>query len=103
MTRDRDLSARCWLRQLLLCPFRGPCAHDAMPKHLIRGAIKAIAGIAVVVFILARMTTNTGLLLFVGSIVVLIVCFGLLKLLEGEMMRTRPIGQMTRSSDAEGF
>jgi hypothetical protein len=55
-----------------------------VPKRLIRGVIKAVAGIAVVVFILARFTTNTGVLLFVGSIVVLLVCFGLLKLLEGD-------------------
>jgi hypothetical protein len=55
-----------------------------MPKGLIRGVIKATAGIAAVVFILARMTTNTGLLLFIGSIVVLLICFGLLKLLEDD-------------------
>lgn len=55
-----------------------------MPKCLIRGVIKGVAGIAVVVFILARFATNTGVLLFVGSIVVLLVCFGLLKLLEGK-------------------
>jgi hypothetical protein len=30
------------------------------------------------------MTTNIGLLLFVGSIVVLLVCFGSLKLLEDD-------------------
>jgi len=46
--------------------------------------IKAVAGIAVVVFLLTRFTTNTGVLLFVGSIVVLLVCFGLLKLLEDD-------------------
>jgi hypothetical protein len=51
-------------------------------KRLIRGAIKTVAGIAAVVFIVARMSTNTGLLLFVGSIVVLLVCFVLLRLLE---------------------
>ena len=55
-----------------------------MPKRLIRGVIKVVAGIAVVVFILARFTTTTGLLLFVGSIVVLLVCLGVLKLLEGD-------------------
>jgi hypothetical protein len=55
-----------------------------MTKRLIRGAIKTVAGIAVVVFLLARMTTNTGLLLFLGSIVVLLVCFGLLKYLEDD-------------------
>ena len=55
-----------------------------MPKGLIRGVIKATAGIAAVVFIFARMTTNTGLLLFIGSIVVLLICFGLLKLLEDD-------------------
>ena len=55
-----------------------------MPKRLIRGVIKAVAGIAVVVFILARFTTNTGMLFFAGSIVMLLICFGLLKLLEGD-------------------
>ena len=55
-----------------------------MTKRLIRRAIKAVAGMAVVVFLLARMTTNTGLLLFVGSIVVLLVCFGLLRFLEDD-------------------
>jgi hypothetical protein len=53
-------------------------------KRLIRGAIKTVAGIAAVVFIVARMSTNTGLLLFVGSIVVLLVCFVLLRLLEDD-------------------
>jgi hypothetical protein len=71
-------------RQLSLCRFGGLCEHGAVPKGLIRGVIKAVAGIAAVVFILARMTTNTGLLLFLGSIVVLLICFGLLKLLEDD-------------------
>ena len=57
---------------------------NAVSKRLIRGVIKTVAGIAVAVFILARFTTNTGVLLFVGSIVVLLVCFGLLKVLEGD-------------------
>jgi hypothetical protein len=56
----------------------------AVRKRLLRVVLKAVAGIAVVLFIIARMTTNTGLLLFVGAIVVLLVCFGLLKLLEGD-------------------
>ncbi len=42
-----------------------------------------MAGIAGIVFVLARMTTTTGLILFVGSIVVLLVCFVLSNLLEG--------------------
>ncbi len=67
-----------------LCGDGGICEHVAVPKQLIRGVIKLVAGIAAIVFILARMTTNTGLILFVGSIVVLLVCFGLLKLLEGD-------------------
>ncbi len=54
-----------------------------MPERLIRGIIKAMAGIAGIVFVLARMTTTTGLILFVGSIVVLLVCFVLSNLLEG--------------------
>ena len=53
-------------------------------KRLIRGTIKTVAGIAAVVFLLAPMRTSTGLLLFVGSIVVLLVCFGLLKFLEDD-------------------
>lgn len=60
------------------------CERVAVPKRLIRGLIKAVAGIEAIAFVLARMTTNTGLVLFVGSIVVLLVCFGLLKLLEGD-------------------
>jgi hypothetical protein len=55
-----------------------------MTKRLIRGAIKTVAGLAALVFFLARLTTNTGLLLFVGSIVVLLVCFGLLRFLEDD-------------------
>jgi hypothetical protein len=53
-------------------------------KRLIRGAIKTVAGIAAVVFIVARMSTNTELFLFVGAIVVLLVCFVLLRLLEDD-------------------
>jgi hypothetical protein len=52
--------------------------------ELIRAVTKVVAGIAAVVFILARFTTTTGVLLFAGSIVVLLVCFGVLKLLEDE-------------------
>jgi O-antigen ligase len=55
-----------------------------MTKRLIRGAIKTLAGIAAVVFLLARMKMDTGLLLFIGSIVVLLVCFGLLKFMEDD-------------------
>ena len=62
----------------------GLCEHGAVSKRLIRGMIKAVAGIAVVVFVLARFTSDAGVLLFVGSIVVLLVCFGLLKLMEGD-------------------
>jgi hypothetical protein len=55
-----------------------------MTKRLIRGAIKTVAGIAVLVFFLARVTTDTGLLLFVGSIVALLVSFGLLRFFEDD-------------------
>lgn len=72
------------LRQLSLCRVGDACEHGAVPKRLVRGVVKAVAGIAVVVFILARFTTKTGVLLFVGSIVVLLVCFGVLKVLEGD-------------------
>lgn len=55
----------------------GVCASMvAMSKQLIRGAIKIVTGIALVVFLLARMTTNAGLLFFVCSIFVLLVCLG---------------------------
>ena len=57
---------------------------EPMTKRLIRGAIKTVAVIAGAVFFFARMTTNAGLLLFVGSIVVLLVSFGLLKFLEDD-------------------
>jgi len=55
-----------------------------VPKEVIRAVTKVVAGIAAVVFILARFTTRTGVLLFAVSIVVLLVCFGVLKLLEGD-------------------
>jgi hypothetical protein len=55
-----------------------------MSKRLIRGTIKTVAGIAAVVFLLAPMRTSTGLVLFVGSIVVLLACFCLLKFLEDD-------------------
>jgi hypothetical protein len=53
-----------------------------MTKRLGRGAIKTVAGIAAAVFFLARMTTSTGLIWFVGSIIVLLVCIVLLRLFE---------------------
>jgi hypothetical protein len=55
-----------------------------MTKRLLRAAIKTVAGIAAVVFLLARMTTSTGLVWFVGSMIVLLVCFVSLKFLEGD-------------------
>ena len=69
-----------------------------MPKRLVRGVIKAVAGIAVVVFLLTRFTTNTGVLPFVGSIVALLICFGLLKPLDGALA----LGPVTRSCNAPG-
>jgi hypothetical protein len=71
-------------RQLPVLAFEACANILAMTKSLIRWALKAIGGIAGVVFFLARFTTNTGVVLFVGSIVVLLVCFVLLKFLEGD-------------------
>jgi hypothetical protein len=68
-----------------VCQFSPSCANIVpMTKHLFRAAIKTVAGIAAVVFLLARMTTSTGLLWFVGSIIGLLVCFVSLKLLEDD-------------------
>lgn len=53
----------------------------AMTKRLFRAAIKMVVAIAAAVFFLARMTTSTGMLWFVGSIIVLLVCFVLLRFL----------------------
>jgi hypothetical protein len=78
------LSVTACFRQLRLCLSSGLCEHVAVSKELIRAVTKVVAGIAAVVFILARFTTTTGVLLFAGSIVVLLVCFGVLKLLEDE-------------------
>lgn len=80
------------------------CANIVLvAKSLVRGATKAVAGIAAVVFILARFTMNTGMLLFVGSIVVLLVCFGLLKL-NADFALTRhaaiPAKQISHSWDS---
>lgn len=60
------------------------CEYSAVPKWLMRGVVKVIAGIAVAVFIFAPVTTSTGMLFFVGSIVLLLVCFGVLKLSEAD-------------------
>jgi len=78
------MSEKACFRQLRLCPSNGLCEHGAVLKEVIRAVTKVVAGIAAVVFILARFTTRTGVLLFAGSIVVLLVCFGVLKLLEGD-------------------
>src|SRR5579872_6881384 len=78
------LSVTTRLRRLRPCISSRMCEHGAVPKELIRALMKIVAGIAAVVFILARFTTTTGVLLFAGSIVVLLVCFGVLKLLEDD-------------------
>jgi hypothetical protein len=43
-------------------------------KHILLNALKAIAGIAAVVFLLAPVNSVIGMLLFSVAIVVLIVC-----------------------------
>jgi phosphate starvation-inducible membrane PsiE len=53
-------------------------------KGLIRAVIKTVAVIAVIGFVVARVTTDWGMLLFAGSIVVLLICSGLLKLFEAD-------------------
>jgi len=59
-----------------------------MRKRIIRGAIRLLAGFAAVVFLLAPMTTGTGLILFVSSILLLLACLGLLKLLKDDRGNT---------------
>ncbi len=43
-------------------------------KHILLNAVKIIAGIAAVVFLLAPVSRVIGMLLFIVAIVVLIVC-----------------------------
>jgi beta-lactamase regulating signal transducer with metallopeptidase domain len=81
--RRRTNSARLRHR-LLTTVVSSPraCANIvAMTKRLFRAAIKTVAAIAAAVFFLARMTTSTGILWFVGAIIVLLVCFVLLRFL----------------------
>ena len=54
-----------------------------MAKHIIRTAIKVVAAIAAVVLFLIPTGPFHGLILFVGSIVVLLVCLLLWLLLDG--------------------
>jgi hypothetical protein len=61
------MSENACFRQMLLCRSGRLCEHGAVPKEIIRAVIKVIAGIAAVVFLLARFTTTKGVLLFVGS------------------------------------
>jgi len=83
MTSGQNVkSPDCNSYALLACRI---CANMVpMTKRLIRGTLKTVAGIAAVVFLLAPIRTSTGLVLFIGSIVVLLVCFGLLKFLEDD-------------------
>jgi hypothetical protein len=55
-----------------------------MAKHIVRTAIKVVATIAAVVLVLVPTGPFYGLILFVGSIVVLLVCFLLWLLLGGD-------------------
>jgi ABC-type Fe3+-siderophore transport system permease subunit len=55
-----------------------------MTRRVLRAGIKTVAGIGAAFFFLAPMATTTGLLWFVGSIIGLLVCFILLKLLEDD-------------------
>jgi hypothetical protein len=59
-----------------------------MTKRLIRGAIKTVAVLAVVVLFLGRMTDHAELLVSVGPVVVLVVCLGLWKFIEEDDVNT---------------
>jgi hypothetical protein len=59
-----------------------------MSKRLIRGAIKAVAVIAVAVLFLGRMTNHAELLVSVGPVVVLVVCLALWKFIEDDDVNT---------------
>jgi nucleoside recognition membrane protein YjiH len=61
---------------------------EPMTKRLIRGAIKTVAVIAVVVLFLGRMTNHAELLVSVGPVVVLVVCFALWKFFEDDGVNT---------------
>jgi|GEM_PF-4457804 fatty acid desaturase len=61
---------------------------EPMTKRLIRGAIKTVAVIAVVVLFLGRMTNHAELLVSVGPVVVLVVCFALWRFFEDDDVNT---------------
>lgn len=61
---------------------------ELMTKRLIRGAIKTVAVIAVAVLFLGRMTNHAELLVSVGPVVVLVVCFALWKFFEDDDVNT---------------
>ena len=59
-----------------------------MTKRLIRGAIKTVAVIAAAVLFLGRMTNHAELLVSVGPVVVVVVCFALWKFFEDDDVNT---------------
>jgi hypothetical protein len=61
---------------------------ELMTKRLIRGAIKTVAVIAATVLFLGRMTNHAELLVSVGPVVVLVVCFALWKFFEDDDVNT---------------
>jgi hypothetical protein len=61
---------------------------ELMTKRLIRGAIKTVAVIAAAVLFLGRMTNHAELLVSVGPVVVLVVCFALWKFFEDDDVNT---------------
>ncbi len=88
MVRARDFERNRLISSVTPLPLQQPVRTSPVPKALIREVTKVVTGIAAVVFILARFTTTTGVLLFAGSVVVLLVCFGVLKLLEDDDKNT---------------
>jgi hypothetical protein len=61
---------------------------EPMTKRLIRGVIKTVAAIAAAVLLLGRITNHAELLVSVGPVVVLVVCFALLKFFEDDDVNT---------------
>lgn len=61
---------------------------ELMTKRLIRGAIKTVAVIAAAVLFLGRVTNHGELLVSVGPIVVLVVCFALWRFSEDDDVNT---------------
>ena len=68
-------------------------------KHATIVVVKGIAGVAALVFLFSRITTNTGILLFGASIVALFMCVIALSYLDDEFPKGKGDGYWPKPLD----